>query len=82
MDRRTFLTGAAAAVGLGALGARPAEALGSATGPVNVALPSLGLTTKAPRTPVEHLVVVMMENRSVDHFLGWYGKENPSFDGV
>jgi phospholipase C len=82
MDRRTFLTGAAAAAGIGALGARPASALGAKPDPVNVALPSLGLTTKAPRTPVEHLVVVMMENRSVDHFLGWYGKENPSFDGI
>ena len=37
---------------------------------------------KPARTPVEHIVVVMMENRSVDHFLGWYGKENPDFDGI
>jgi phospholipase C len=35
-----------------------------------------------PRTPVEHLVVVMLENRSVDHYLGWYGEENPAFDGT
>ena len=24
----------------------------------------------------------MMENRSVDHYLGWYGAENPDFDGI
>jgi phospholipase C len=24
----------------------------------------------------------MMENRSVDHLLGWYGTENPDFDGI
>ena len=33
------------------------------------------------RTPVKHIVIVMQENRSLDHFLGWYGRENPNFDG-
>ena len=73
------MKGAAAAAGLGVAGVRSAEAK---TESVNLALPSLGTTTPKARTPVEHLVVVMMENRSVDHFLGWYGKENPSFDGI
>jgi phospholipase C len=65
MDRRTFIKSAAAGVGLAAVGPRLARA--SVIGP-------------PARTPVEHLVVVMMENRSVDHLLGWYGAENEDFD--
>jgi phospholipase C len=80
MDRRTFVKGAvAAAAGLGLGGVRRADATPPA---VNLALPSLGAIVKPARTPVQHLLVVMMENRSVDHFLGWYGKENPDFDGI
>ena len=77
MDRRTFVKSAVAAAGLGVAGARSADA---ATGPVNLALPSLGTVLRPSLTPIEHIIVVMMENRSVDHFLGWYGKENPSFN--
>jgi phospholipase C len=75
MDRRSFLkaTGIGAGLALGGAGAARA-------GLTNLALPSLGLDKPAPRTPVEHIVVVMMENRSVDHYLGWYGAENPNFD--
>jgi phospholipase C len=74
MRRRTFLQGAAAGLGLTALGS-PAQA-----DLLNIALPSLGLETRPSKTPVEHLVVVMQENRSVDHLLGWYGAEHPDFD--
>lgn len=79
MRRRTFLKGAAAGVGLAAAGSTT-----MARGAVNLVLPSLGVATNAPRpkTPVEHLVVLMMENRSVDHYLGWYAREHDEFDGV
>ena len=77
MDRRTFMKAGIAGVGLAAGAARSAQA-----GLVNLALPSLGLETPRPRTPVEHIVVVMMENRSVNHYLGWYGAENQDFDGI
>jgi phospholipase C len=75
MDRRTFLKAAAGGAGL-ALGATQAARASL----VNLALPSLGLDGPVARTPVEHIVVLMMENRSVDHYLGWYGAENPHFD--
>ncbi|MGH9184813.1 MAG: alkaline phosphatase family protein, partial [Acidimicrobiales bacterium] len=65
MDRRSFLKAAGAGAGAAAL--RAAGVRASLTGPTG-------------RTPVQHLVVLMMENRSVDHFLGWYGAENPAFD--
>jgi phospholipase C len=74
VDRRTFLKGALAGAGTVATSARVAGA--------NLALPSLGVERRPARTPVEHLVVVMMENRSVDHYLGWYAAENPDFDAV
>jgi phospholipase C len=76
MDRRTFVKGAAAGLGAAAL-AKPAAAADF----VNLALPQ-ALGGKPSRTPIKHIVCVMMENRSVDHFLGWYGKENPEFDGI
>lgn len=79
MDRRTFLRGTLAGAGLAALGPFAARADDF----VNLALPPSGtLLRPKPRTPVEHLVVVMLENRSLDHYLGWYGAENDDFDGV
>src|SRR4051794_705647 len=58
MTRRTFLGGAAAAVGASTLG------------PAALAAP-------ARRRQFDHVVVVMMENRSFDHLLGWL----PGADG-
>ncbi|MCU1455748.1 MAG: phospholipase [Acidimicrobiales bacterium] len=68
--RRQFLTGALAAAGAGAASrvtrAVPASAASAATGagPV-VTLPPGG------SADIDHIIVVMMENRSFDHYLGW-----------
>jgi phospholipase C len=69
--RRQFLTGAAATVAGGVLAGGPggflqglAGAAGGTTAPVS-ALPPPG------RSGIDHIVVVMMENRSFDHYLGW-----------
>jgi phospholipase C len=43
-------------------------------------LGDVGVSRAASRTPIKHIVVVMMENRSVNHMLGWYGAENPNFN--
>jgi phospholipase C len=69
IDRRRFLRTAAAGVGAAAAGGlwRPSFA--------NIALPGASRTTVRPRTPIEHTLVLMMENRSVDHYLGWRGGE-------
>ena len=72
------MRGAVATAGVVAAGRGAA----AQAGPVNLALPSLRAGRRPARTPVEHLVVVMMENRSVDHYLGWYGVENPDFDAT
>ena len=78
LDRRSFIKSAAAGAGL--LAAGPSVARASTT--ANLVLPSLGLDHVNPDTPIDHVVVVMMENRSTDHYLGWYGAENPAFNGV
>jgi len=56
ISRRGFLGGAAGAVGAIALGGSAALAAGTSQG---------GMSS------IQHVVVVMMENRSFDHFLGW-----------
>ena len=68
LSRRSFLTGAAALAAT-----RPAFA--------NLALPGVARRTVRPRTPIDTTVVLMMENRSVDHYLGWYAAE-ADFDGT
>jgi phospholipase C len=67
-SRREFLAGAGAALAAGAVGGSASSLLGgvaqAATAPVT-RLP-------APATSgLDHIVVVMMENRSFDHYLGW-----------
>jgi phospholipase C len=33
-------------------------------------------------TPIKHLVVLMLENRSFDHMLGFMKSLNPAIDGL
>ncbi len=61
-SRRQFLQGAAAAATALAVSGLEASALAA---PRNKRLP------KPQRSGIEHIVLVMMENRSFDHFLGW-----------
>ena len=67
MNRRDLLRGTAVVGGAGLLG-RVAGWPGSEMLTQNLGLASL----PAPQeSGIEHIVVVMMENRSFDHFLGW-----------
>ena len=69
VERRDFLKGSAAAAGLAAIG-----------GTAAACAPAPGLVTAsglAGEAGIDHVVVVMMENRSFDHFLGWL----PGADG-
>jgi len=62
VTRREFLAGTAGAVALAAVGSGVAQAA----------------TLPAPdQSGIDHIVVVMMENRSFDHYLGWL----PGADG-
>src|ERR1043166_5865939 len=64
--RRNILTGLAAAAG--------SAALPGYTPKAEAALPTL---PEPEKCGIDHIVVVMMENRSFDHFLGWV----PGADG-
>ena len=66
LRRREFLARTAAAAGLAGLSSLPAGTLiAEAARAQATGLPS-------PRNlPLDHVVVVMMENRSFDHYLGW-----------
>src|SRR5947207_7837489 len=70
IDRRDFLRGAAGASGAALFG-RGWPALRAAGAPRDVSLPP------PARSGIEHVIVVMMENRSFDHLLGWF----PNADG-
>jgi phospholipase C len=59
INRRDFIRSVAGAASAAALGGLPGES-------------AKGQTLPAPEaSEIEHIVVVMMENRSFDHFLGW-----------
>ena len=71
MDRRTFLTGAAAAGGATLLGLDAAPAAAWDLGWVRrLSRPSI-LDRSPAECPIDTIVVLMMENRSFDHYLGW-----------
>ena len=36
----------------------------------------------AQANPIEHLIILMMENRSFDHYLGWLKELNPAINGL
>src|SRR5579884_1977440 len=66
LSRRQFLAGAAFAGG--ALALAPLHGA-SAFNPVSLAHP---VRLPSPQhSGIEHIILVMMENRSFDHFLGW-----------
>jgi phospholipase C len=71
LTRREFIAGAAAAAGLTLSSCRESESA-SAAAKAKAHLP------KPEKSGIDKIVVVMMENRSFDHFLGWV----PGADGV
>lgn len=73
MDRRQFLIGAGAAGGLALAGGL----LGGCTPP-----PGSILNLPASSSPIDHVVVLMMENRSFDHWLGWLGSDDEWLDNA
>ena len=71
LTRRNFLRSAASASGAALLGRDAWSTLHAFGGQRDLALPP------PSRSGIEHVVVVMMENRSFDHLLGWL----PNADG-
>src|SRR5881396_3288955 len=75
LSRRQFLAGLAAATGALAFGGC-GDGDGAA-GAQSASDPELAALPQPEDSGIEHVVVVMMENRSFDHFLGWV----PGADG-
>ena len=82
MDRREFLRatgalGGAALLGGAAAGCVPAHSSGGVGAeyfPTVVPGGSI-LELGASEAPIDHVVILMMENRSFDHYLGWLGRD-------
>ncbi len=83
-DRRRFLQGAAATGGallgagglLGACSSSPSNATKVATTVRSVRTkPTALLDVPASSSPITHVVVLMQENRSFDHWLGWLSQD-------
>lgn len=73
LSRRQFIGNAAAlAAGVAAGGFAPSA----------LALPRNKRLPTPQRSGIEHIVVVMMENRSFDHFLGWLPGANGRQEGL
>ena len=68
--RRTFIAGGAAAIGLGAAAsqARPGAASAAQQRLIDKALAAS--TSNASLSDVKHVVILMQENRSFDHYFG------------
>ena len=75
ISRRRFLTGAAATGALAVAGCGPGTP--DAAAPV-IPAPGLGTLPNPADSGIDYIVVVMMENRSYDHMLGWV----PGGDGI
>ncbi|HYZ92180.1 MAG TPA: alkaline phosphatase family protein [Actinomycetota bacterium] len=88
LDRREFLRAAGLTVAAASLGPRISSLFGGSSAEAEAARGLPGgsiLDLPAKSSPVDHVVVLMMENRSFDHYFGWlrtdakyldYGKSN------
>ncbi len=70
-SRRSFLIGSGAAVTAAWTAPTIVSAPAAAAATVPPPLPRSILDGPAAQAPIDHIVVVMMENRSFDHWLGW-----------
>jgi phospholipase C len=80
IDRRSFLKAALAGAGAATVGG---SAVAKASDFVNITSPTSTLLggPKPKFANINHVVVVMMENRSTDHYLGWWGdRDDVRFD--
>ena len=81
MDRRDFLRrsgiwGSAALLGESMLSSCVGDIGGNGAEYQPTALPAgRMLDLPASESPIDHVVIVMMENRSFDHYFGWLGRD-------
>ncbi len=74
LDRREFLRAAGLSVAAASLAPRLSSLFGGTSAEAEAIHGLAGssmLDLPAKEAPIDHIVVLMMENRSFDHFLGW-----------
>src|SRR6201997_1222891 len=77
VNRRDFLRKAASVPAAAALAGTLAQSTSAVHAQSKIQAGAAGVLPSPERSGIEHVVVVMMENRSFDHFLGWL----PGADG-
>ena len=80
LPRRDFLRRAGLLAGASVVAGRGITELPFRTGRVPRLAPTSVLDATAADAPFDTLVVVMMENRSFDHLLGWMGTDDAYLD--
>jgi phospholipase C len=82
IDRRDVLRLAGMGAAAAALGPRIGSVFGgtSAEAAARGATEASVLQVGAKEAPIDHIVVLMMENRSFDHFLGWLASDDQYFE--
>lgn len=84
IERRDLLKGVGALAGAALLGPRLAGLFGGTSAEATALRGFAGeslLSLPAKESPIDHIVVLMMENRSFDHYLGWLGTDEEYVDG-
>ncbi len=82
LSRRQFLVGAAGIAGLAAVGACSSSAAHPSSQSARRVKPGVGGITDPSKAPFDTVVVLMMENRSFDHLLGWVPGANGKQAGL
>ena len=77
LDRRSFLTLSASAAAAAALAACSSDSTPKRSGTTKTREPDSKRLGNPKDAPFDHVVILMMENRSFDHLLGWL----PGADG-
>lgn len=79
MKRREFIRNTALGLGAVAVGPALSRLFGGTSAEAEATHPFLGgsmLDEPAREAQIDHVVVLMMENRSFDHFLGWLASDD------
>src|SRR5690349_19282361 len=86
MSRRTFLAAAAGAAALGAAGCSSSAPSGAPSGTPSASTGPRSTGTQVlpdnDDAPFDTVVILMMENRSFDHLLGWFPGANGKQEGL
>src|SRR5882757_2040540 len=82
LTRRKLLAGIAATAGAAGLTASCGSSDGTGSDGSTGGAPQLQTLPPPDQSGIDHIIVVMMENRSVDHYFGWVPGANGQQPGL